>query len=52
MARSITENAVKIREEHGEHWCRDVESRGKDNAHVPDGHFVHIGIIHNLNQEK
>lgn len=48
---SIAKDTVVVREEHREDRRRNIESWGKDNAHVPDRHLVHIGIVHNLDQE-
>ena len=48
---SITKDTIVVREEHREDWRRNIESWGKDNADVPDRHLVHIGIVHNLDQE-
>lgn len=48
---SIPKDTVVVREEHREDWRRNIESWGEDNAHVPDRHLVHIGIVDNLDQE-
>lgn len=48
---SIPKDTIVVCEEHREDWRRDIESWGEDNAHVPNRHLVHIGIVHNLDQE-
>lgn len=47
----VAKDAVIVCQEHGENRCRNVESWGKNNAHVSDSHLVDIGVVDNFEQE-